>query len=86
MSSDARTQAILPVLFGFLERFPLKSGPLSAETHLVADLNLDSVSMMELLVEIEDHYDIGLPLNTMADVNTVHDLAGKIAALTEDQA
>jgi len=86
MSSDPRSQIILPVLFGFLERFPAKSGPLTPETHLVADLNLDSVSMMELLVEIEDHYDIGLPLNTMADVNTVQDLADKIAALTEDAA
>jgi len=86
MSSDPRTQAILPTLYGFLERFPTKSGPLGPETHLVADLNLDSVSLMELLVEIEDHYDIGLPLNAMADVQTVQDLAQKIAALTEDPA
>jgi acyl carrier protein len=86
MSSDASTQDILPTLFGFLERFPTKSGPLSAQTDLVADLNLDSVSLMELLVEIEDHYDISLPLNAMADVETVQDLADKIATLTEDKA
>ncbi len=86
MSSDASTQDILPTLFGFLERFPAKSGPLGAQTHLVADLNLDSVSLMELLVEIEDHYDISLPLNAMADVETVQDLADKIGTLTEKNA
>lgn len=86
MSSDPSPQAILPTLYGFLERFPLKSATLGPDTHLVADLNLDSVSMMELLVEIEDHYDIGLPLNTMADVNTVQDLADKIATLTKGTA
>lgn len=83
MSSDARNQEILQTLFGFLERFPTKSGRLSEKTDLSADLSLDSVAMMELLVEIEDHFDIGLPLNMMADVRTVQDLADQIKRLLE---
>jgi len=37
--------------------------------------------MMELLVEVEDHYDVGLPLNMMADIRTVQDLADRITEL-----
>lgn len=85
MSSDASDLEtdILKNLLGFLERFPTKSGELNAQTDLAADLSLDSVSMMEILVEVEDHYDISLPLNMMANVNTVQDLVDQIKPLIE---
>ena len=85
MSSEPKDldQDILETLLGSLERFPTKSGELTAQTDLSADLSLDSVSMMEILVEIEDHYDISLPLNMMANVNTVQDLVDQIKPLVE---
>ncbi|MFO7758513.1 MAG: acyl carrier protein [Roseovarius sp.] len=85
MSSDATDldTDILQTLLGFLERFPTKSGELGAQTDLSADLSLDSVSMMEILVEVEDHYDISLPLNMVANVNTVQDLVNEIKPLVE---
>lgn len=85
MSSDATNldTDILTTLLGFLERFPTKSGELNAQTDLSADLSLDSVSMMEVLVEVEDHYDISLPLNMVANVNTVQDLVDEIRPLVE---
>lgn len=83
MPSEPRNEDVLATLLGFLARFSTKSGPVRAETDLAADLNLDSVSMMELLVEIEDHYDVGLPLNMMADISTVQDLADRIAQIVE---
>jgi acyl carrier protein len=85
MSSDATDldTDILTTLLGFLERFPTKSCELTAQTDLSADLSLDSVSMMEVLVEVEDHYDISLPLNMVANVNTVQDLVDEIRPLVE---
>lgn len=87
MSSDSPDldHEILPALFGFLARFPNKSQSLTAQTSLTADLSLDSVAMMELMVEIEDHFDIGLPLNAMANVATVQDLADQIRKLLESR-
>ncbi len=78
-------QEILSALFRFLERFPSKAEQLTAQTSLTADLTLDSVSMMELLVEIEDHFDVGMPLNAMANVHTVQDLANQIKPLLENR-
>lgn len=76
---------ILQALFGYLERFPTKVTTLTAQTDLAADLNLDSVNMMELLMQIEDDFDLSLPLNRMANVNTVQDLADLVTQLVEER-
>lgn len=76
-------QEILDALFDRLSKFPVKSGALCAETSLVADINLDSVAMMELLMEVEDTFDISFPLNMMANVDTVQNLADQIKLLVE---
>jgi acyl carrier protein len=45
------------------------------------DLDLDSVKVMELMMELEDHFDISIPLNALPDVNSVAELASEIAKL-----
>lgn len=85
MSTETPEQ-IIETLYGFLERFPKAAGKLAPDTKLADDLSLDSVNLMELLVEIEDHYDIGLPLNMMADITTIRELADRISQLVEESA
>ncbi len=43
-------------------------------TRLVDDLGLDSVQVMELLMELEDRLDTAIPLNFLPEVQTVDDL------------
>ena len=45
------------------------------------DLELDSVKVMELMMILEDHFDLSIPLNILPNVNTVADLASEIANL-----
>ena len=54
---------------------------LSEDTHLVADVGLASLQVMELIEHIEDHFDISIPLNILPDVNTVGDLARNLTNL-----
>ena len=49
---------------------------------LVNDLNLDSLKVMELLERLEDVYDISIPINILAEVRTVGELAAAIKKLT----
>ncbi len=49
--ADIETE-ITRILAGFLDQPPALSG----DTDLVADLDLESVQVMEFLVEVEDHY------------------------------
>ncbi|MET4100735.1 acyl carrier protein [Roseovarius sp. MBR-78] len=74
---------IMQTLLTHLARFPTKTAELSAQTDLAADINIDSVNMMELLMEVEDTFDVSFPLNMMANVNTVQDLADQIKQLVE---
>ena len=51
-----------------------------AEDDLLADLQLDSVGVLTLVVGLEDHFRIALGEQDAAVVRTVGDLAGLVAA------
>ncbi|MES1936071.1 acyl carrier protein [Salinisphaera hydrothermalis] len=44
------------------------------QTKLVDDLGLDSVQVMEVLMELEDRLDTSIPMNFLPDVETMDDL------------
>lgn len=48
------------------------------ETDLINQLAIDSVKLLNLVMEIEDEFDISVPINVLADVHTVRDLADLI--------
>jgi acyl carrier protein len=54
------------------------------DTDLLADLNLDSLQVMNLLLHVEDRFDISIPVNILPDVKTVKDLALQIEQLTRE--
>jgi acyl carrier protein len=55
---------------------------LNEESELVTGLCLTSLQVMELIEQIEDHFDISIPLNILPDIRTVHDLALQLEKLT----
>jgi acyl carrier protein len=55
-------------------------------TDLVVDIGLDSMHVMNLLLEVEDRFDVSVPLNTIADVRTIGDFALQLEILTRDRA
>ncbi|MEQ8858166.1 MAG: acyl carrier protein [Pseudomonadales bacterium] len=72
---QAKIQAeITGILGSFLENPP----PLSGDTDLIADLDLESVQVMEFVVEVEDHYDIAIDLESLSNVHTVSELAAVV--------
>ena len=42
---------------------------------------LTSLQVMELIEQIEDHFDMSIPLNILPDIRTVHDLATQLEKL-----
>ena len=54
------------------------------ETDLSADLNIDSVAAMDLLMNIEDKFDIDIPLNQVGELRRVRDLAEVVRAQLKD--
>ena len=56
--------------------------PITLDSSVVEDTGLDSVSVMDFVMEIEDEFDITVPLDQIAEVRTVRDLAQVVGQLT----
>jgi acyl carrier protein len=51
------------------------------ETPIVAGLGLDSVAILDFIMDLEDRFDISIPLDRVAEVQTVGELSQAIEAL-----
>ena len=60
------------------------NGPITSNTRILADTNLDSVSVMDFVLELEDEFDVTIPLNQLADVETVGNLTDAVQKLREN--
>ena len=56
---------------------------IDADTELLADLGLTSLQVMEIIEQIEDRYDVTIPLNVLPQVRTVGDLGDQLARITD---
>ena len=77
-------QNILNQLFEIIKPSVKDGRQLEEDTDLVADLGLDSLKVMTLVEEVEDHFDISIPLNILANVRTIKDFALQLQQLTEE--
>jgi acyl carrier protein len=69
---------ILQKLCEQLRQFCPPEIEITPETDLINQLAIDSVKLLNLVMEIEDEFDISVPLNALADVQTVHELTSLI--------
>ena len=80
-----RYEEILLQLYEILKPFAKDGQSLSEDTELLSDLGLDSIKVMQLLLETEERFDISIPLNIIPNVRTVGDFARQIEQLTEQR-
>jgi acyl carrier protein len=73
--SGTSYETILKDIFARLEPHAKSGRELSESTDLNRDLNLDSLAVMELMFELEDRFNISVPMNLLPEVSTVGDLA-----------
>ena len=51
------------------------------DTDIVEDLGMDSLGVMNFVMAIEDFYDLSIPLDRVAQIQTVGDLIEAVKAL-----
>lgn len=78
--SDQATE-IREVIFTTLRAALPQERSLSDQTHIIEDLGLDSVAVMDFVMEIEDKLDISVPLDKIAEVETLGDLIATVQRL-----
>ena len=61
-----------------LEQFNSRNVTLTTETDITGDLQIDSVAVLDLIMEVEDEYGISFPMNLISEIRTVGDLVQAI--------
>ena len=61
---------------------PDVAAKVTPQTNIARDLNLDSIAVMEFIMELEVKFDTVIPLDTIAGIETVGDLARVLAPAT----
>lgn len=57
------------------------AGDIAGSTDLARELGLDSVQVMDMVMEIEDRLDVSVPVETLADARTLDQLCSGVAKL-----
>jgi acyl carrier protein len=57
----------------------------TANSDLVADLGFDSLQVLELVAELEERFDISIPLNDVPAARTVRQVVAQVAALVGER-
>ncbi len=59
----------------------MTSRPVTPETEIMRDLGLDSLAVMNFVMTLEERFDLSIPMDRIAEVETVADLSDTIHAL-----
>jgi acyl carrier protein len=53
------------------------------DSDLVVDLGFDSLKVLEVIAELEDRFDVSIPLNDLPTTRTVAQVVAQVAALVD---
>ncbi len=56
---------------------------ITSATDIARDLKVDSLALMNIVMELEDAFDVSIPLDRLAPVQTAGDLAALVTELRE---
>ncbi len=66
-----------------ISRWPIEP---TAESDLALDLGFDSLLLFELIAELEDRFDVSIPLNDVETIRTVAQVGEHLRGLIDQQA
>ncbi len=55
------------------------------ESDLIVDLGLDSLQVLEVIAELEDRFDISIPLNDVPATRTVAQVVGEVTRIVAER-
>ena len=72
---------IIREICGHLEPYQVGEKPITGETVIAKDLTIDSLAIMDMVMELEDRFDVSIPMSIVAEIHTVDQLADTIQEL-----
>ena len=68
-----------------LEPLNQKGVKMTRDTDIIADLEIDSVTLLDVVMDIEDNYDISIPVNIISEIKTIGELVDAIHTIKKAQ-
>ena len=65
-----------------LKPYNPKDRPIEMSSGIMSDLEVDSTAVFDIIMGLEDHYDISIPMEMVSDIKTVGELSTAIIELT----
>jgi len=72
---------VLTVVMAALQPFARPGQSLDSATVIMGDLEIDSVAVLDVVMELEEKFDISVPMELMPKIKTIGDLASHICAI-----
>ena len=76
-------ERIIQEIYRLLEPHNKTGNPIRRDTDIMKELDVDSLAVMNFIMGLEDHFDISIPLNAMAEIRTVEDLSAIVLKTKE---
>ena len=73
-------EGVLDEIRSLLEPYNPNGVEISLVTDFSSELNIDSVAAMNLVMEIEDKFELDIPINLLPDMNSPKDLVDIVLA------
>ncbi len=83
MSQSAVTDLTVHQIQQAVELVLGRSVTIDRDTDIARDLAVDSLALMNIVMELEDAFDVSMPLDRLATVQTIGDLADIISSLRQ---
>jgi len=83
--SETTQNSISALIIEKLLANPKVPRDIDGNSKIVDDLAFDSLAVMNFVMEIEDALDVSVPLDKLADIRTIDDLATCLASLKQGQ-
>ena len=87
-STEAVGEKLAEILTDYLKNNAANSASvnrtITAATNMVTDLQLDSFQVMEFMLEVEDHFEVAIDLESLSNIHTITDLADVVIAAHQE--
>ncbi len=73
---------VMREIFALLEPYQAGSKGLTPQTVISTGTTVDSLTIMDVIMELEDRFDITIPMNVVAEIDTIDRLAETVVTLS----
>ena len=72
---------VMQEIFRLLTPYQVGSKGITPQTVISTGLTVDSLTIMDVIMELEDRFDVTIPLNVVAEIDTIDQLAETVMRL-----